>query len=93
MNERSIASFLVRQAPAPRDAELHIAAEMELAAFYGAVLEMHGTEEARHAAQDWIDALERMEKPISGGLPDWRRATIAAADCLASRIVNRSGCQ
>ncbi|MGA2672141.1 MAG: hypothetical protein ABSE99_02830 [Terracidiphilus sp.] len=54
---------------------------------------MHGPEEARHAAQDWIEALEGMEKPISGSVPDWRHATITAADFLASRITNHSECQ
>jgi hypothetical protein len=62
--------------------------ERELAAFYVTVSYMYGAEEARLAAEDWIEALERVDWPMDGALPNWRQATIVAADCLASRISN-----
>jgi len=38
------------------------------------------------AAQDWIEAFEKLDTPRSGALSDWRRATATAAGRLASRI-------
>jgi hypothetical protein len=53
----------VQQPPVERVAELMMAAEMELAAFYEVVFRRHGRKEARKAAQDWIEELETMEWP------------------------------
>jgi hypothetical protein len=46
--------------------------------------------EARKSAQDWIEELETMDWPADWGLPNWRHVTIAAADCLALRIIDHS---
>ena len=62
--------------------------EKEFAAFCVAVWNMYGAEEARLAAEDWIEALEMVDWPVDGALPNWRQVTIVAADCLASRISN-----
>jgi len=72
------------------DAELQEAAQRELAAFYAAVTEMYGPEEAMRAALGWIEKLERADQPVGGRPPDWREMTIAAAGGLASRVVNQS---
>jgi len=62
----------------------------ELAAFYTAVVGRYGPEEARRAAYDWIEEMETMDWPADWALPNWRHVTIAAADCLALRIIDRS---
>jgi predicted LPLAT superfamily acyltransferase len=79
-----------QQAPVERVAELMTTAETELAAFYEVVFRQYGSKEARRAAQDWIEELETMERPAAWALPNWRHVTIAAADCLASRIIDHS---
>ena len=65
-------------------------AETELAAFYEAVFRRYGLKEAGKSAQDWIEELETMEWPADWPLPSWRHVTIAAADCLALRIIDHS---
>jgi hypothetical protein len=89
-NNRTNALLRARQVSDQPNAELHLAAERELAAFYSAVLEMYGPEEARRAGQDWIEEMEKIDRSASGVLPDWRHAAIVAADSLASRVVNSS---
>ena|ERR1700675_2021384 len=49
-----------------------------------------GVKEAKNAAQDWIDELGTMDWPADWALPNWRHVTIAAADCLALRIIDHS---
>ena len=61
--------------------------ERELAAFYEAVLRRYGLKEARKSAQDWIEELETMGPADCAG-QNWNHVTIAAADCLASRIID-----
>jgi len=60
-------------------------AERELAAFFTAVTELYGPEQAEASAQDWLRQLM-----ATNGLPDsireWRTLTIAAAAQLASRV-------
>ena len=77
-----------QQAPVERVAELITTAETE--AFYEAVFRRYGLKEARKAAQDWIEELETMDWPADWALPNWRHVTIAAADCLALRIIDHS---
>jgi len=79
-----------QQAPVERVAELMTTAETELAAFYEAVFRRYGLKEARKAAQDWIEELETMDWLGDWALPNWRHMTIAAADCLAFRIIDHS---
>ena len=79
-----------QQTPVERVAELMTTAETELAAFYEAVCRRYGLKEARKAAQDWIEELEMMDWPVDWAIPNWRHVTIAAADCLTSRIIGHS---
>jgi hypothetical protein len=79
-----------QQASVERIAELMTAAETELAAFYEAVFRRYGLKEARKAALDWIEELETMEWSADWGIPNWRHVTIAAADCVAFRIIDNS---
>ena len=79
-----------QQAPVERVAKFMTIAERELAAFYEAVFRRYGLNEARKAAQDWIEELETMDWPSDWILANWRHVTIAAADCLAFRIIDHS---
>jgi hypothetical protein len=91
MGEKKTNSIIhVRHAPVGRVAELITTAEKELAAFYEAVFRRYGLKEARKAAQDWIEELERMDWAADWALPNWHHVTIAAADCLAFRIIDHS---
>jgi hypothetical protein len=82
-----------QKAPVERVVELMTTAETELAAFYEAVFRRYGLKEARRAAQDWIEELETMHWPADRAVPNWRHVTIAAADCLAFRIIDHSRSQ
>ena len=79
-----------QEASVERVAELMTTAEMELAAFYEAVFRQYGLQEAKNAAQDWIEELEMMDWPADWALLNWRHVTITAADCLALRIIDHS---
>jgi hypothetical protein len=74
-------------------AEFMMTAEKELVAFYEAVFRRYGLEEGRKAAEDWIEEFEAMDWPADCALPNWRHLTIAAADCLAFRIIDHSQCR
>jgi hypothetical protein len=76
-----------QQASVGTIADLLLTAERELASFYEAIEKRYGPEEARKAAHDWIDEVMTMDWPVDGVLPNWRRVTIVAADCLASRVI------
>jgi hypothetical protein len=78
-----------QQASVGMIADLLLTAEMELASFHQAIEKRYGPEEARKAARDWIDEVAMMDWPVDGVLPNWRRVSIVAADCLASRIIER----
>lgn len=72
--------------------ELMMTAEKELVAFYQAVFRRYGVEEGRKAAEDWIEEFKAMDWPADCAFPNWRHVTIAAADCLAFRIIDHSPC-
>jgi len=69
----------------PACSDLMTMAERELAAFFGAVKDLFGTEQARLSAENWLDALVTMN-----GLPastrEWRRITVEVSARLASRV-------
>jgi hypothetical protein len=71
-------------------AELMIRAERELSAFFSAVAELFGPEQAALAANDWLQQLEVMTNlPTSSR--DWRLMSIEASARLAKRV-NTNGC-
>ena len=60
-------------------------AEEEFGAFFGAVTELFGSEEARLSAEDWLRELECI--PLDAASPrEWRRITIDVSERLASRV-------
>jgi hypothetical protein len=71
--------------------EMHVE-ESELSTFINAVKEMLGSEQARLAAEDWLDEAELMDSPPRSTRRDWRAVTIAASARLADRLnVERQG--
>jgi len=52
-------------------------AERELGAFVSAVAELFGPEQARLAAEDWLEELMLMEELPGSTSHDWRRITVA----------------
>jgi hypothetical protein len=91
MNERQpIPLYERKNSHSPAD--LMVIAERELAAFIRAVTELFGPEQARLAAEDWVDELELMDALPGPTRRDWRSATVAASAELARRLntdVNR----
>jgi hypothetical protein len=67
-------------------AQLIASAERELSAFITAVDNLFGTEQARQAAEDWMEELEQKDFPSGAPVIHWRPVTIAAACRLASRV-------
>jgi hypothetical protein len=66
-------------------AHLLASAEMELSAFVAAVNELFDAEQARQAAENWIEELARTDWPSEAPVNDWRRVTIAAVARLVGR--------
>jgi hypothetical protein len=64
----------------------HLAsAERELSAFVSAVHLLFGPEQARYAADNWIDELEPSDWMSEAQAIDWRAVTIAATARLVGR--------
>jgi hypothetical protein len=64
-------------------------AERELSAFVAAVNELFDAEQARQAADNWMEELEEMDWPSNAQVIDWRLVTIAAAARLGGRDKSR----
>ena len=60
-------------------------AERELAAFFRAVGELYGAEQAEASAEDWLHELA-VSEDVPASAREWRTLTIAAAARLASRV-------
>ena len=67
-------------------AELFNRAEKELAAFVAAVNGLHGEEQARAVADDWLLELIALKAPYKGASLNLRSVTIRAAVRLARRL-------
>ena len=64
----------------------HLAsAERELSAFVAAVHQLFGPEQARYAADNWMEELEQTDRMSEAQAIDWRAVTIAAAARLVGR--------
>ena len=87
MNERPpIPLYEWRNSLSPPDADLMVIAERELGAFIRAVTELFGPEQARLAAEDWVDELELMDVLPGPTRRDWGSVTVAASAQLARRL-------
>jgi hypothetical protein len=65
--------------------DLMAAAERELSAFFRAVTELFGAEQANASAEDWLSELTS-SKEMPATPRQWRTLTIAAAARLARRV-------
>jgi hypothetical protein len=69
----------------PACTDLMTLAEGELSAFFNAVTELFGSEQARLSAEDWLQELIKID-----GLPastrEWRLITARVSTRLASRV-------
>jgi hypothetical protein len=70
-------------------AQLLARAERELSAFVTAVNELFDAEQARQAAENWIEELARTDWPGEARVIDLRQVTTAAAARLAGRDKGR----
>ena len=68
------------------DADLMAIAEREFGAFIRAVTDLFGPEQARLAAEDWVDELELMDALPGPTRRAWGAVTIAASAQLARRL-------
>jgi len=60
-------------------------AEQELSAFFRAVTELFGSEQAEISAEDWLDELIAIDR-LPASARDLRRITAQASTRLASRV-------
>jgi hypothetical protein len=66
-------------------AEFMTIAERELGAFFSAVTELFGSEQAEHSAEDWLDELEAVDR-LPASTREWRLITAKVATRLANRV-------
>ena len=86
-------SALARYKPSktfnPRCADLMAMAERELSAFFNAVTQLFGSEQAELSAEDWLQELIEI-----GALPassrEWRLITAKASTRIANRVTASS---
>jgi hypothetical protein len=87
MNEgRPITLCQGKNSHSSADADLMVLAEQESGAFIKAVTELFGPEQARRAADDWVDELELMDALPGSTRRDWGSVTVAASARLAMRL-------
>jgi hypothetical protein len=60
-------------------------AERELSAFFNAVTQSFGSEQAELSAEDWLRELIEIEG-VPASTPEWRSITAKASTQLASRV-------
>jgi hypothetical protein len=87
MNKRQPTSLSEwKNSHSPADVNLMVIAERELGAFIRAVTELYGPEQARLAAEYWVDELELMDALPGPTRRDWGSVTVAASTQLARRL-------
>ena len=84
--------------PSPKEAicaELATTAEQELNAFFKAVMNLFGPEQAELSADDWLNEFTTA-KTLPASLREWRKITLKACARLATRVdasYNNYACQ
>jgi hypothetical protein len=69
----------------PACAGLMSMAERELSAFFNAVTSLFGLEQAKLAAEDWLQELIESDG-LPASAPEWRMVTAKVSTRLASRV-------
>src|SRR5260370_31360294 len=87
MNERQpIPVHEWKNSHSPADANLMVMAVRELGAFIRAVTELFGPEQARLAADAWVNELKLMDVLPGPTRRNWGEVTVAASAQLARRL-------
>ena len=73
----------------PTCGDLMTMAEQELAAFFSAVTELFGSEQAQLAAEDWLQELVAVND-LPASTRQWRLLTVKVSARLASRVTASS---
>jgi acyl carrier protein phosphodiesterase len=60
-------------------------AEQELSAFFNAIRQRFGSEEAQLSAEDWLQELNQIDA-LPASIGEWRSLTAKASTRLASRV-------
>ncbi len=81
----SVVSYRSSKDSNPRSAGPIKAAEQELAAFFNAVTQLFGREQAELSAEDWLRELAEIDS-LAYSRRDWRLLTVKASTRLAMRI-------
>jgi hypothetical protein len=81
---------LFTQKKPPRDANLEctdfmVMAERELAAFFRAVTELFGPEQAEQSTDDWLHELMKIDG-LPASIREWRLLTARVSARLANRV-------
>jgi hypothetical protein len=80
---------LVRYEPSrnsnPPCSDLMTMAERELSAFFNAVAQLFGSEQAELSAEDWLQELIEIDG-LPASIREWRLVTAKASTRLASRV-------
>ena len=69
----------------PACIEFMAMAERELSAFFNAVTQSFGSDQAELSAEDWLRELIEMDD-LPTSVPKWRSITLKASTLLASRV-------
>jgi len=69
----------------PRCSDIVAMAERELAAFFKAVTQLFGTEQAELSGEDWLRELLASDA-LPASTPEWRSLTAKVAARLANRV-------
>jgi hypothetical protein len=81
----SVVSYRSTKDANPRSTGPIKAAEQELAAFFNAVTQLFGREQAELSAEDWLHELAEVDG-LSYSTRDWRLLTLKASNRLATRM-------
>jgi hypothetical protein len=68
-----------------RCADLATMAEQEFSAFFRAVTDSFGPEQAQLSAEDWLHEVVEMDR-LPASMREWRRFTVKVAARLANRV-------
>jgi hypothetical protein len=71
--------------PPPDCADMETAGERELKAFFTAVTDSFGPQQAELSADDWLNELTAAEVPPAS-VREWRSITVKASARLAARV-------
>ena len=85
MNMNPIAAYKSLKNFNPRCADFMTMAEQELSAFFNAVTQLFGAEQAELSAEDWLRELVEIDV-LPASTREWRLSTAKASTRLADRV-------